>query len=439
VTRVVSVFAPAAAVAPAPAATIDPERELIIRGLPIVNDALARGNGDWSFGRLMTNMAPEGVDPADFTEDWFRLWLDTADANPHDFYNLDRENQGQIDEQANTERVESLERFLNNWPRRGDGKLDLTQSPFRLLSIVNRLDINEGRLSFAGIVVDTDVYPERRFGDVLDLAIIFEYELPPVGADDSVQDAAWWAGQWHSLAQYRLGSDAYRQALRTLTNRYAGRGVLPEGINGSALKRLRTNEQTTDPGLGVDVGPVWQIIGFQLSSSTGSLEPELLADTPHFDFNRFTSEETEGDMHQEALVDYLLAHRAEILDGTWKLDPEEIQAATYGPMFPLNFSWLQEVAVPAGLSADEWETLRVTFNNRTCNGCHALGRGYPLWMVVQPHEFMHISERNFQERSSLSPFVEQQLEDVRIPNMLSYIAPTSPRAKRADPSRMAVH
>lgn len=418
---------------------IDPERELVIRGLSVVNDARAQGTGPWSFGTLMKNLAPAGMDPAVFTENWFRLWIETAAANPHDFYNIPEDAESNPDPEAALDRAAGLEQFLSNWPRRADGKLDLAKSPFRLLAVLNRLDLNEGRLAFSGIVANTTVYPDNQVGDVLDLAVIFEYQLPPVGPTGTVQDAAWWANQWHDLARYPLPSTDYLKALERLTNRFTGRGVMPGWTNGSALKALRTNEQTPDLGFGPEQAPVWQCAGFRLSSASGLLHVEELPDTPHYDYNAFTCGDEDTDLCQDVLVEHLLENKEQILAGTWRLDPAQLRPTVYAPEFRPYFSWLSNVEIPEGMSEGDWDQLRFAFSNVTCNGCHSHGRGFPDSLQTPPHEFMQVGERDAYSASALSPFVKQQIEDVRIPHMLSYIAPRDPRARRIDFRRRPVH
>lgn len=427
---------------PPPTSTIEinPEAELVIRALAVVNDDRAAGDGPWSFGTLLRNMAPAGVDPADFTEAWFRVWIETVAENDHDFITAPAGAPDQPDPQAAADRAASLEQFLSNWPRRADGKLDLSNAPFRLLAIVNRLDLAEARLSFSGYISDTQVYPDREVGDVLDLAIIVEYELPPLAADGTVQDLAWWANQWHNLSKHPTNSPAYASALETLTNRFTSRGVSPDRINASALKKLRANEQVSDLGFGIDVTPVWQCMGFQLSAENQFLEVELLADTPHYDYEAFACDDADSDMCQQQLADYLVANQGAILNGAWHLDPGgPIRPAKSAPEYVTSFSWLATQAAPAGMSDEQWSVLRNTFSNFTCNGCHSNGRGYPADIVFPPHEFFHISERDAPTPSVLSPFLKQQIRDVRIPNLLSYLSPQDARARRVDPRRRPVH
>lgn len=421
-----------------PSNEINSERELVVRALAVTNDSRARGLGPWSFGHLMQNLAPAGKDPAEFAEEWMRLWIAAAGDNPDDFWTDPSDPEEYPDDQADDVRAASLEVFLSNWPRGANGKLDLAKAPFRLQGIINRLDIGEGRLSYCGVVANTAVYPDRKLGEVLDVAIIFEYELPPLGEDGTIQDAAWWANQWHQLAQHNIQSENYLNALQTLTGKFTVRGVSPHRTNGSALKSLRTNEQVSDLGFGIDTTPVWQFLGFQFAAN-GALQVEQLADTPHFNYERSACGDGGDGICQEELIDYLLENRAAILAGTWKLDPAQIQTATYGPVFPASFSWLADVETPDGLSDDDWEQLRLAFSNRTCNGCHGHGRGYSDRRLFPPHEFMQLSERDPMRPSVMSKFLEAQIQEVRIPNMLSYIAPQDARARRADPNRLAVH
>ena len=89
--------------------------------------------GAWTFGRLMTEMANEpatGIRPGDFVEQWIQQW--TVDLTINSFTVFNRAARAQL--------------FLDNWPRLPDGQLDLAQAPFRLLAIVNRLDLRGSTL-----------------------------------------------------------------------------------------------------------------------------------------------------------------------------------------------------------------------------------------------------------------------------------------------------
>jgi hypothetical protein len=63
-----------AAHAQAPAPSFVTEKELLITDLSVVNDARTLGpNGPWSFGGLMTRMAPTEAAAGQFVKDWLAI------------------------------------------------------------------------------------------------------------------------------------------------------------------------------------------------------------------------------------------------------------------------------------------------------------------------------------------------------------------------------
>ena len=77
-------------------------------------------NGAWTFNHLMTQMANQpasGIDPAIFVENWLAHWQANQTINGHLVPNRNAA-------------VTNL--ILNPWPKRPDGHVDLTKSPFRL-------------------------------------------------------------------------------------------------------------------------------------------------------------------------------------------------------------------------------------------------------------------------------------------------------------------
>jgi hypothetical protein len=126
--------------------TVDPRRELMITDLSVVNDRnrtfdicgnVGNPNGAWTFKTLMTNMANQpvtGIDPAVFVENWVRNW--TVNHSINTFAVPARANIGP--------------QVLNAWPRLSNGRLNLDRSPFRLLAIVNRVDLRKNTVYGGG-------------------------------------------------------------------------------------------------------------------------------------------------------------------------------------------------------------------------------------------------------------------------------------------------
>jgi hypothetical protein len=206
-----------------------------------------------------------------------------------------------------------------------------SKSPFRLIAIVNRVDLARdacgaaaGELRYVYTAVDA------RGSAALDLSVIVEIPYP------STRSAASWARTWRDMAALPEGNER-NDALLAITREVA--------LEADPLRvRVRTNESA----LG---GDGWQMREFQLSSSSSGqldLRPAPLVFTPRSD----------ADLGE--LAEYLLDHSDDVLAGGAEL-PESLRAGSAEMTAP-DFSW----RVP-GVS----ERLRSAFSASTCNGCHA--------------------------------------------------------------------
>ena len=81
--------------------------------------------GCWTFGHLVGNMMGQEEVPGQFLEHWFSQWTEEQMVNGH--------KSDKRQSPATSSRI--------NWPRNQKGELSLAQSPLRLLSIVNRMDL----------------------------------------------------------------------------------------------------------------------------------------------------------------------------------------------------------------------------------------------------------------------------------------------------------
>ncbi|MEO7327048.1 MAG: hypothetical protein ABI193_00615, partial [Minicystis sp.] len=263
---------------PYTAPNIDFGRELLISDLSVVNDPCRTGwtapgcapgtVGVWTFGGLMRAMAG-ATPPAQFVADWLHGWEVNGTVNG---FNV----------QA---RPGIRPALINKWqavsgcpvgsPIVGPGAcaLDLTKAPFRLSSIVNRVD--------AGGVVGVGAPGEGRFvfgafdlnnGAPLPMTVIFEYALPTAISTFS------WAQQFHALGAQPFGP-AFNASLQAITTQFAGTGAQPGNPNGgNAIGQVRTNE--------IAFGPVWewreQRLALVAGGNSGSelLRPDTVKQTP---------------------------------------------------------------------------------------------------------------------------------------------------------------
>src|SRR5262249_22667447 len=153
------------------------------------------------FGLLMTAMAGTN-DPEPFVHTWLQEWEAARTVNGFT-----------VPPRPIHDRV--LDPWLN---ASGGSSLDLTHAPFRLLAIVNRIDLRdlsrgsagEGRFVFG--VLDPATQTPLQF------TVILEYNLPATTVEDVVR----WATDFHNLSNFPLGSAQYNAALQAITDRFAG-------------------------------------------------------------------------------------------------------------------------------------------------------------------------------------------------------------------------
>lgn len=331
--------------------SIRSRRELEIRDVTVVDDPVRTGpGGAWTFGRLMENMAPTPDAAPAMVESLLSTWL--TDQNINGF--------------TVGARPAMQDLILTPFPRTANGALDLSHAPFRLLAIVNRIDLNdpanntagEGRFVFG--VLD-------QFGNPLSLTMIVEYNIPA----SSSQDVLDLANAWHNLSSQPFPSEPYNAALQAVTERFTSRNAAPGRVNGSALGQFRANDFFT---LGE-----WEFREFHLSPATGFLAPAPVALTPDPSFNNSTT-----------LADYINANEAAILEQKHVV-PETFQGQPFlaGSMITNFFVWQAPGVNPEA---------REKFALNTCNGCHT----NPLETNVGVFQ---VAPRSAGQEASLSPFL----------------------------------
>ncbi|MEE3326016.1 MAG: hypothetical protein VX252_01620 [Myxococcota bacterium] len=308
---------------------LDSEQALVIRHPSVVADPnltfdpcdidgdgnLGNPDGAWTFKTLMTAMANEsrtGISPEEFVREWVATW--------------------EVDGLVNQDVVpsRSTESILDGWQEEPDGPLDLDRSPFRLLAIVNRLDLRDavgygtpgtaGELRFVFGLVDSggaddggmsehdETGPggggaagEREPGDDLfaaggldvpgggcgmkRMSIILEYKVDA----ESCQDVLAYAEAWESLDQDpgHIDFDQIDPAdladflvdLQAITDTVVLADSAPNRPNGNALGQLRTNERV--------LGVTWEMREFALQPMPGTdpSEPQVGPEDslfPHF-------------------------------------------------------------------------------------------------------------------------------------------------------------
>ncbi|MEA2697156.1 MAG: hypothetical protein QOI66_1427 [Myxococcales bacterium] len=302
--------------------TIKPRRELEIRDVSVVDDPVRTGpGGAWTFGKLMENMAPTPDAAPAMVEAMFTSFLSQQTVNG--FTLPARLGAKQV--------LDSM--------RGRDGKLDLSLQAFRLLAIVNRIDLNDVTASTAG--EGRFVFGFAPFGQVLSATLIIEYNIP-AASQAAIVDLA---NAWHALRALPFPSEEYNAALQKVTERFTARDAAPGRTNGSALGQVRTNDFFA-------LGGAWEFREFHLDATSGMLLPATVALTPDRSFN-----------FSDRLGRFVLANEPAILAEKHTV-PLMFEGASFqgGNVDASDFFTWQ---VP-GVSPET----RNRFARNTCNGCH---------------------------------------------------------------------
>ncbi len=218
-------------------------------------------NGAWSFKTLMTNMAntgATGISAQQFVHNWLRNWMVDTSANGFN-----------IAARAN------IKNFIPGWDGINVATLNLNNLPFRLLGIVNRMDLGKG---FAYGITGQPGETRFVFGlvnpsncSLSSMTVIFEYGDPEGVC--SMQKSR--ANNWISLSGLPFPSPAYNAALQAITDTVTVAGAAPLKPNGSAINQVRSNE--------IALAAPWQLREFHLLAPNSSLMPDTIKQTPNND------------------------------------------------------------------------------------------------------------------------------------------------------------
>jgi hypothetical protein len=306
--------------------TVKPRRELEIRDVSVVEDPVRTGpGGAWTFGKLMTDMAPTPDAAPAFVEQMLTTFLSQQTVNT---FTLPPRG--------------GVQQVLDSM-RGPDGKLDLTRPAFRLLAIANRIDLNDATdVSATTAGEGRFVFGFAPFGQTLQATLIIEYNIPAT----SKQDVVDLANAWHALRAMTVDSPGFNAALQQVTERFTARGAGGMGrVNGSALGQLRTNDF-------FQFGGAWEFREFHLDATSGMLVPAPMALTPDRSFN-FTDRLGRFVLQNEPAI-LAEKHTVPLTFEGVPFQGGNVDASDF-------FVW----QVP-GVSPET----RHRFARNTCNGCH---------------------------------------------------------------------
>jgi hypothetical protein len=258
--------------------------------------------GVWTFAHLVREMANgSGKTPEDFVKDWLSLWLNDYTANGDPVAARTQMFDQVILPWATASGVTATLGTTNGGARvvNLSGPLNLNIAPYRLLAIVNRIDLGTttngtntigtttakpetaGELRFIFGVVQPSPWgagTEATCG-LKKFTTIFEYGVPGTGCTAAVN----WAKQWTALQAAPGFTSAYLAQLQSMTESVVLHGAAPAKGNQNALDQIRTNE--------IALGNQWELREFTLSDempaagtdlpSNGELRTHTVAQTPN--------------------------------------------------------------------------------------------------------------------------------------------------------------
>ena len=338
------------------AAAIDVPRELFVTDPAVVADARAEPGGPWHFSSVMKRLLPTAATDKD-ASDLILGWLRTWDAEQRLVPDATKPASPANPERKLAKRPGVYAKIAGAWLTASqkaradagepeDGTLKLALAPFALRAIVYRPDrrdrtrcatsAGEGRFLFAALPEPTLHPTTVPLDDVLQMTVIFEFDLPV-----TAHDARGWAGVWHKLGAESCASaadcDGYRKALESLTAQFS---------IGPLLAQLRTNEIIAFPS------ELRQFALVDATTGRKALVNAPVSQTPDLSLN-----------NAEALATWVNDNRAAILKETHVLPPNLIGMTA--PV-PRATRW----KLPATVD----EELRFKLSKNTCNGCHGFER-----------------------------------------------------------------
>jgi len=367
---------------------VAPEKSLLIRHTSVVEDPartfdpcrtdrVGTPMGKWTFGYLMTQVANQSVthiDPSELVQRWIELSRNNQTVNGWTVF-----------------RATQWDNVLDAWPKLPDGHLDLAQAPFKLLAIVNRIDLrdnliyggnNAGEARFV-FSFHRCVASPRDDSRHPPLTVILEYGIKKSGCRGMKE----WAKQWTALGGLSLGSTTYNSALEAITDQFTLAGVSPEKPNGSALNQLRTNGGFSDAD--------WQFREFRLlpaDERTTYFSVDTVKQSP--DVGIFASNYG----NPNALADFVNGNAASILANRHVVPP------SYNGLHFLGGSWDGQGVHPGWDSPDiSNREARHSFALQTCNGCHLLETGTTGGGLFR--RFFHIAPTSAGTEAQLSGFM----------------------------------
>lgn len=333
------------------------------------NPQVGEDNKAWSFGRLMKELANEsvtGISASTLALSWLETWTNDQIVNGFTIPERDA--------------IESM--IIDPWKFKSDfattGKLDMRFAPFKLIAIVNRLDLREG-IGYGGTnagegrfvfcALDDRCVPMTRF------TVIFEYGVNISGC----ANVKAYAQKWYDLKDLAFSDPNYNNQLQMITDVFTLANTNPRNPNRSSLNQLRTNENE----LVID----WELREFRIGASR-LLEPVTVKQEPAEQYNNVSPLSNSADV--KIMAQWANTNEAVIMANAHiipEIEPASTQPFLGARSLPgtnVNYHWDGEATGAGRITRDQ---VRHIVSLNTCGGCHAGETGTSFLHVAPPSSF----------------------------------------------------
>lgn len=387
------------------------QNSLFITDLAVIEDinrtynvqtGVGNPQGNWTFGKMMQNMANTpvtGVSAKDFLKSWINSLRITKFTVLYFLAPWISKAQG-LNGVHNQISLANWETFWDN-----TNEIDLIKhAPFRLMSIVNRLDLrgntfynqtitNAGETRFIFTLVDpfTGDIPLQNDNDfnTLNLIdwkgfnVIFEYG----NVQNNLCDIQNFALQWYNLSSLTLGTTQYNDALEQITNTVTAANAAPNKPNGSAINRIRTNEKIFDDN-GIPKSNArwdamnWQLRQMEINNNTKLFELANvtnvpLQDIPNMDDYNDAYNVDRGGGASNLLINWAFSSpviKQRIINGNFNIPDNllsPIATITKEVVDIYGFDYTQVPGYNINNQSLEVKQIENQLSLNTCQGCHA--------------------------------------------------------------------
>lgn len=373
----------------------DQRKTLMVTNVGVVEDPsrtfnpctnVGNPNGVWTFGQLMKQMASSNpaavtdLQVSNFIRNWITNW--------------------RVDQLVNGETLlarTGINQIIENWniksglaPADNVGVLKLEFAPFKLLAIVNRLDLRgnsgygfsnagEGRFVFEAL---------NNLCNPMEFTVIFEYGINK----SSCLAVRAFAEEWNNLNAMVLGSPTYNDALENITNQFTQAGTNSDKPNGNSINQIRTNERA--------IGAPWELREFNLLVN-GQLGLVDVKQEPAVKYNGFNAQAVSPIADVEKLATWVNDHAPAIEDNNYEVPiflPDSITPFRGGhSLFPADNS--SQIWNGRGASGSQFinsDEARHVFSLNACSSCHG---------GETNTQFLHVRTASFGSEATLSGFL----------------------------------